>query len=262
MVDSVLRYRSGAVSIADATWSCTGAEHPVLAIEAGSLVFVRSGLLQLSASCSNCCVDANQVLAAPRPQLCVPASAHGSCTIFHFGQGALDSEAAMHGAGASMSSPTLFMRHWHALFWSRSRPDRRELIERATLGLLQEFGTKFVQQTLGDGALVGTIKKELDCNGAAPLALEPLAVKFQMSPFTVSRTFHREVGLSIRHYCKRLRLRNALHLMLESDGDLSAIAIDLGFFDQAHFSNAFRQEFGIPPSLVVTAHRLTKLMSV
>ena len=261
-MDPVLRYRSGVLSIADATWSSTGAERPVLAIEAGSLVFVRSGLLQVSASRSNCCVDANQVLAASRPQLCFPAGAHGSCTIFHFGQRALDSEVAMHGAAASMSSPTLFMRHWHALCWSRSRPDRDELIERATLGLLQEFCTQFVPQPLGNGALVGAVKGELDNNGAAPLALEPLAVKFKMSPFTVSRTFHREVGLSIRHYCKRLRLRNALQLMLESDGDLSAIAIDLGFFDQAHFSNAFRQEFGIPPSLVVTAHRFTKLMSV
>lgn len=262
MVDAVLRYRSGAVSITDATWSRTGMEHPVLAIESGSLVFVRSGMLQLSTSCSNWCVDANQVLAAPRPQLCVPATAHGSCTIFQFGQGMLDSEAAMRGAVAPMSSPTLFMRHWHALFWSRSRPDRRELIERAALGLLQEFDTQLVPLRIGDGALVGAIKRELDNNGAAPLALEPLAVKFKMSPFTVSRTFHREVGLSIRHYCKRLRLRNALQLMLESDGDLSAIAIDLGYFDQAHFSNAFRQEFGIPPSLVVMAHRLTKFMSV
>ena len=260
-MDSLLRYRSGTVSIADATWSSTSAEHPVLAIEAGSLVFVRSGMLQVSASFSNCFVDANQVLAAPRPQLCVPASTHGSCTVFQFGQRALELDVAMHGA-ASMSGPTLFMRQWHALCWSRSRPDRRDLIERATLGILREFRTEFVPQTLGDGALVGAIKKELDNNGAAPLALEPLAVRFQLSPFTVSRTFHREVGLSIRHYCKRLRLRNALNLMLESDGDLSAIAIDLGFFDQAHFSNAFRQEFGIPPSLVVSAHRLTKLMSV
>ena len=235
----------------------------MLAIEAGSLIFVRSGMLQLSAASCNCCVDANQVLAAPQKQLCVPASRYGSCTIFQFGQGTLDSPAAMRvGAVASMSSPTLFMRHWHALCWSRSRPDRGELIERATLGLLHESRTQFVPQRLGDGALVAAVKRELDNNGAAPLALEPLAVKFQISPFTVSRTFHREVGLSIRHYCKRLRLRNALQLMLESDADLSAIAIDLGFFDQAHFSNAFRQEFGIPPSLVVSAHRFTKLMSV
>jgi transcriptional regulator GlxA family with amidase domain len=59
--------------------------------------------------------------------------------------------------------------------------------------------------------------------------------------------FHREAGIPLRTYVRRLRLRNAL-ARISTARDLSQVALALGFFDQPHFTKAFRAEFGIAPS--------------
>ncbi|HEV7180620.1 MAG TPA: AraC family transcriptional regulator [Candidatus Baltobacteraceae bacterium] len=256
----MLRYRSNGLSIHDASWSGVDAEScQMLALEPDSVAFVRSGVLQAHVSGVPVSIDSNHCLTVPQPLLCTPISGHGSCTVFHVEGSFTGTPHTGTGCWVSLSDPVLFLRHWHVLCWTRSRREEVLLIERATRGLLAElqmsFSAEQLARTAHHDALIATIKMKLNADGPAPLLLSRLATLFGMSPFTVSRTFHREVGLSIRHYHKRLRLRSALQHMLESDEDLSSIAMDLGFFDQAHFSNAFRQDFGIPPSLVLAAHR-------
>lgn len=80
-----------------------------------------------------------------------------------------------------------------------------------------------------------------------PFSLRSVAQACALSPFTASRVFHREAGLPLRLYMRRLRLRVSLAL-IASCCELADIALELGFFDHAHFTKAFRSEFGIAPS--------------
>lgn len=80
-----------------------------------------------------------------------------------------------------------------------------------------------------------------------PPSLREIGAACGLSPFAASRIFHRHVGISLRAYLKRLRLRNALQRVERGD-DIASIALDFGFCDHAHFSNAFRAEFGIAPT--------------
>jgi AraC-like DNA-binding protein len=82
---------------------------------------------------------------------------------------------------------------------------------------------------------------------AQPFKLEAIARAAGLSAPAASRIFHREAGLPPRVYVRRLRLRSALARMAE-EYDLSQVALDLGFFDHAHFTRAFHNEFGITPS--------------
>jgi AraC-like DNA-binding protein len=45
----------------------------------------------------------------------------------------------------------------------------------------------------------------------------------------------------------RCRLRDALALMQDGSTTLSDVALRAGFFDQSHFSTAFRKRFGLTP---------------
>ena len=81
-----------------------------------------------------------------------------------------------------------------------------------------------------------------------PLGLGRIAETLGCSPFHLSRTFHREAGLPLRRYLDRCRLRTALERLAVGEPDLTALALDLGYADHSHFSNAFRREFGMPPS--------------
>jgi AraC-like DNA-binding protein len=54
-------------------------------------------------------------------------------------------------------------------------------------------------------------------------------------------------GIPLRRYFLRLRLRDAAVRLTQGESDLSALALELGFFDHSHFTNAFRQEWGVGP---------------
>ncbi|HEX4964502.1 MAG TPA: AraC family transcriptional regulator [Thermoanaerobaculia bacterium] len=77
--------------------------------------------------------------------------------------------------------------------------------------------------------------------------LEEIARKLYVSPFHLCRLFKQETGMSIQRYANRLRLREAMEPLTEG-ADLTQLALSLGFAGHSHFTNAFRKEFGIPPS--------------
>lgn len=60
------------------------------------------------------------------------------------------------------------------------------------------------------------------------------------------RTFQRQVGLSPRLYLRQLRALKARHL-LQLGKPLAEVASALHFADQAHFSRAFKDVFGVSP---------------
>ena len=90
---------------------------------------------------------------------------------------------------------------------------------------------------------------------ASPPSLGDLARTLGCSPFHLSRTFHGTAGLSLRRYLGRLRARVAAHQLARGAADLTDLALSLGYSDHSHFTNAFRQEFGVAPSHFRARHR-------
>lgn len=85
---------------------------------------------------------------------------------------------------------------------------------------------------------------------AAPPSLCELAAELDCSPFHLSRIFRAETGLGLRHYVRRLRARLAADRLRRGARDLTALALDLGFFDHSHFTNSFRREWDVAPSRI------------
>jgi AraC-like DNA-binding protein len=82
----------------------------------------------------------------------------------------------------------------------------------------------------------------------SPPGLGELARQAGCSPFHLSRTFRATTGVSLRRYTARLRARAAAERLAGRDWDLTRLALDLGYADHSHFTNAFRTEWGVPPS--------------
>lgn len=80
------------------------------------------------------------------------------------------------------------------------------------------------------------------------ITLSTLAREVGVSPFHLARGFRDETGLPIHRSLNQLRLRVALARVAREGGDLLGIALDCGFSSHAHFTDAFRREFGLPPS--------------
>jgi AraC-like DNA-binding protein len=82
----------------------------------------------------------------------------------------------------------------------------------------------------------------------SPPSLQALARDLGCSPFSLSRNFHNVAGLSLRRYLGRLRATIAAHHLVRGAADLTELALRLGYHDHSHFTNAFRDEWGVPPS--------------
>lgn len=81
-------------------------------------------------------------------------------------------------------------------------------------------------------------------------SLAALAAEVGLSPFALARRFRRTVGTSVHQYRLALAVREALERLCDGERDLTALALDLGFADHAHFTRAFGRRFGLPPSAV------------
>lgn len=72
--------------------------------------------------------------------------------------------------------------------------------------------------------------------------------RFDIPIRTLQRLFRRYVGASPKWVLRRYRLQDGAHLLAEGrTTDLAELAVELGYFDQAHFSKEFAAEIGTPP---------------
>lgn len=81
-----------------------------------------------------------------------------------------------------------------------------------------------------------------------PLTIGHVARQVSCSPFHLSRLFRRATGVTLHQAVLRLRLREGLERLLDEADGIASIALAVGFASHSHFTDAFRAEFGCPPS--------------
>jgi AraC family transcriptional regulator len=77
--------------------------------------------------------------------------------------------------------------------------------------------------------------------------LERVSVAANLSKYHLDRVFKRATGLRPNAYVAMLRVDRAKNLLAHTSEPLSDIALNLGFADQSHFSNVFKQFSGLSP---------------
>jgi len=225
-----------------------------------SIVFVQCGIFATLPSAADSIVDANYTLAGRRGDRLYALRTSNqpyACTIMTFQGGASMRYEAL-GAGCVLSSPAAHLRQarllngiWHG----RKGP------------AVDEEASDLLRQLLTDSRIapaskhehvhtVRAIKELVNDSLSKPPSLPYVARQLYLSPFTVSRIFHNETGISLRRYIRRLRLRTALHMMSTRTSSLTNIAVELGFYDEAHFSKAFSAEFGSPPGSAISSSNI------
>lgn len=158
------------------------------------------------------------------------------------------------------SSPRLFAFHRRVMQYARDAAHDTVAIDECVLALVERAvqaaftargrrpvrlkpATRRAHRTLAHDAR--TILSE---QYRKPLTLDGLARQVHSSAYHLARVFRQHTGLSIHRYLNRLRLRAGLDRVAGGEPNLTAIALDLGFGSHSHFSDAFRREFGCPPS--------------
>jgi AraC family transcriptional regulator len=249
------------------------------------IVFVRSGVFRRKVRGETLVADANHVLfynAGEPYRYAHPLPGGDDCTVL-----ALDGQRALELVGRhaprdaerpetpfrlghGLASPLAARRHFELLALVRSGAPKLDLED--VVADLADEAVSAAYRARGGGASKEPVslmarRRRRDLVEAAKVALNEaledgtvpslgeLARALGCSPFHLSRAFHETAGLSLRVYVGRLRARRAADRLAAGARDLTALALELGYADHSHFTNAFRREWGVAPSRFRDSHR-------
>jgi AraC-like DNA-binding protein len=99
----------------------------------------------------------------------------------------------------------------------------------------------------GRQRLADRVKLLLAGDLARRWTLAEIGAEAGASPVYLTQVFRAVEGVPLYRYQLNLRLARALDALPRCD-DLTALALDLGFSSHSHFTAAFRQAYGAPPS--------------
>ena len=97
-------------------------------------------------------------------------------------------------------------------------------------------------------ATVTRIKKYIDDHFSdGDLSLERIATELSYNPKYISRTFKKEIGVSVTDYISTIRIHQACTLMDQGFTSIRDISQMCGYNDPMYFSRVFKKEFNISP---------------
>jgi len=150
----------------------------------------------------------------------------------------LPDKMSIYPAGAFPSLYKLF--HYFKSDW------REELGLELILCLFSEIGQ---ERAAPKGTLpwVAKVRAILDNEYDSHHTIGSLAARVFIHPVYLARAFREKTGTTIGEYQLQVRLRKAVFYLCNTDLSLGDIAFRTGFCDPAHFSNAFRACYCLPP---------------
>lgn len=89
-----------------------------------------------------------------------------------------------------------------------------------------------------------------------PISLEDLAQRVHLSPGHLSRSFSKQMGMSVVSFIHRLRAEEACRLLFATHQQVTEIAAAVGYDEVAYFSRCFKQQLGVSPKAYRDAGRL------
>lgn len=96
--------------------------------------------------------------------------------------------------------------------------------------------------------IVSKIIYEISTSRNYNISLEKAASQVNVSPTTLARRFRYVTGMSFHKYFMKTRMDMARTMLLTPQCTIKEISNALGFYDEFHFSKAFKQFYGIAPT--------------
>jgi len=105
---------------------------------------------------------------------------------------------------------------------------------------------------------IRVVQEYIDEHYADNLRLELLAQQAFLSPWHFLRLFGKIAGVPPHIYQQQARIRRARDL-LTAGSSPAEVALATGFYDQSHFTNAFKKLMGVTPKDFIAAYVVTDI---
>ena len=131
---------------------------------------------------------------------------------------------------------------------SASRLEQQSLLLVALTELIARYAENrpTPRRVRNERRAVRLVREYLEDNHAENVSLEDLASVANLSPFHLSRSFRKEVGLPPHEYQTQVRVLRAKALLIRGV-PIAQAAFDTGFASQSHFTRYFKRLVGVTP---------------
>ena len=122
--------------------------------------------------------------------------------------------------------------------------------------LQQEDRVENIEVTGNDDALMSRIMRFVNAHMSDPdYNVDALASDVGISRSQLHRKMKEITGVSSGKFLRNLRMEQAARLLREGKVNVSQVGDKVGYADQAHFSTAFKNHFGVSPSEYLEKHK-------
>ncbi len=104
-----------------------------------------------------------------------------------------------------------------------------------------------LDDTAPQSAWLERLRQHVEAHFSESLTLGELARIARVNPTYLSRAFHRSTGKTLFRYITERRLQATMVHLRGTNDKVSAIAMECGFGDLAHFNRTFKRHVGISP---------------
>ena len=137
-------------------------------------------------------------------------------------------------------------------------PEGRQLSRRLADSASADECVRVIGERLGDPAQPGVVQRlsAFIVERRGQVRMDDLAFQAGLSVRQLRRLFLDQTGLSPKHFSRVIRFRNSVSRLLgRRRGDWTKVALDSGYYDQAHFINEFREFSGYTPGAFASLGR-------
>lgn len=114
----------------------------------------------------------------------------------------------------------------------------------------QEESVKKISLKSHDEVLLNKIMDVVNANiSSSEFSVEMLASEVGLSRVHLHRKLKELTNLPARDFIRSIRLREAARLLKEKKLSVAEVAYATGFSNPSHFSNSFKEMFGVPPTV-------------
>jgi AraC-like DNA-binding protein len=107
---------------------------------------------------------------------------------------------------------------------------------------------KLLRQKVHPPAVVLT-QSYIDAHLTDPITLKELAQFAKVNQSYLSRTFHREIGTTLKNYILERKIRASVYYVRFTNQPIAQIAFHFNFSDQSHYIAVFKRIMGITPGV-------------
>lgn len=87
------------------------------------------------------------------------------------------------------------------------------------------------------------------------ISVEDLAQNLKISTRHLERKFDERIGLSPKQLCQIFCFKNIFYLLTQFPQDWASIALECGYYDQAHLIRDFKRYMGLSPNAYIKRQR-------